>query len=93
MHGSSARYYYTTAGCHQFLTFTAGLYGLEFMVPWTHQVQWAVLAMKAHYENTIFMKVRFFSLNFKTGQTISLNFSNRAFYLLERFRRRFCYSE
>jgi hypothetical protein len=34
---------------------------------------------KSNFSSSIFMKVRFSSLNSKTGQTTSLNFSNRAF--------------
>jgi hypothetical protein len=40
-----------------------------------------IFRKKSTFPPPIFTKVRFSSLNFKTGQTTSLNFSNRAFYL------------
>jgi hypothetical protein len=41
------------------------------------------LGKKSTFSPPTFTKVYFFSLNSKTEQTTSLNFSNRAFYLPE----------
>jgi hypothetical protein len=51
--------------------------GLFVGVEWSGAISWK----KSNFPPPTFMKVRFSSLNFKTGQITSLNFSNRAFYL------------
>jgi hypothetical protein len=58
---------------------------------------WAGLTVQIRKKSTFppptFPKVRFSSLNFKIGQTTSLNFSNRAFYLPGAVLKAVCYSK
>jgi hypothetical protein len=48
---------------------------------------------KSTFSPPTFAKVRFSSINFKTGQTTSLSFSNRAFYLPGAVLKAGCYSK
>jgi hypothetical protein len=48
---------------------------------------------KSNFPPPTFVKVCFSSINFKTGQITSLNFSNRAFYLPGTVLKAVCYSK